>query len=423
VTAEATRPASTCPSCGSVRVVRLAYGFPGDEMWDAARSGTIKLGGCVLGPMDRWEDEWHCWACADRTWVVDHEKREHREGRTVHDCADHGLLWDPDSDSNGVRRGWNDVSDRFRPAGFIDRLWPYLRDVPDPAPAWRPNVERIGAALAVADTDGAEGSEGADQDPNRITEDDLRALGTLRPRAVDRVQDRLERIAEALAATPTDVELHTLDTISYERMVGKWSPAQAVVDMLDATVHVASRDAIRLVARRRPALLPERDPLVDAALGIPTDRQAWRPWWRTLAADPRLIERLQQLRTQLDAPGVPLLRIAWLSVLTREWDAADAGGPSPSLDLPDARWLRCTASELRAAPSPVRTVPIWVGTDPTREGDYGVENELSQWLETDTTFDELSEEGQRMVLEYLESKKSEQQRETGVEAEADGGDG
>ena len=322
-----------CPTCGSVRVVRRAFGFPGPEMWEAARAGRIRLGGCIIGPVERWEDEWHCWACADREWLTHHEGREHRAGRVAHDCSDDGLLWDPDSDQNGVRLGMRDVSDRFRPAGFIDRLWPYLRDVPDAAPAWRPNVERIAAALAAPDA--------PDAHPDRITEDELRTLGTLRPRAAARLHERLERIAAALAATPTDVELHTLDTVAYERTVGMWSPAQGAVDLIGSLVHGPSSAAVRLVARRRPALLAERHPLVDAALGIPSDRQVWRPWWRTLTADPALIERLQALRTQLDAADVPLLRIAWLSVRTREQDAADAGGQSPSLDLPEARWSRC----------------------------------------------------------------------------------
>jgi len=161
-TLERTETPPPCPTCGSVRVVRRAYGFPGAEMWEEARTGSIRLGGCVIGAMDTWEERWHCWACADQEWLAYHEAREHREGRTKHDCSDDGMLWDPDSDQNGVRLGLQDVSDRFRPPGFIDRLWPYLRDVPDGAPAWRPNVERIAAALA---TDRA---DRAGTDPDRI---------------------------------------------------------------------------------------------------------------------------------------------------------------------------------------------------------------------------------------------------------------
>ncbi len=339
-TLEQTATPPTCPTCGSVRVVRRSYGFPGAEMWEQARTGSIRLGGCVIGAMDTWEERWHCWACADQEWLASHEAREHREGRTAHDCSDDGLLWDPDSDQNGVRLGLQDVSDRFRPPGFIDRLWPYLRDVPDGAPAWRPNVERIAAALATGR------AEQVGADPYRITEEEILTLGPVRPREQDRIHTRLDRIAGALAEIPTDVELHTLDTVTYEQLVGMWSHAQVVVAMLRRMVDIEGPAAELVAARRRPALLAERHPLVDKALGIPEDRQVRRPWWRTLTADRDLVARLERLRTELDAPEVPLLRLAWLSVLTREQDAADAGGPSPSVDLPEPRWFRCPLTSL-----------------------------------------------------------------------------
>jgi hypothetical protein len=118
-------------------------------------------------------------------------------------------------------------------------------------------------------------------------------------------------------------------------------------------------------------------PLVDEALGIPEHRQVWRPWWRTLTADRDLVARLERLRAQLDAPEVPLLRLAWLSVLTREQDAAEAGGPSPSLDLPEPRWFRCpwnapaVTRPDRRVPSERTGRPIAVWADPTRPGDLG----------------------------------------------------
>lgn len=38
-----------CPTCGLRGGVRLAYGFPGPEMFEAAERGEIVLGGCVVG--------------------------------------------------------------------------------------------------------------------------------------------------------------------------------------------------------------------------------------------------------------------------------------------------------------------------------------------------------------------------------------
>lgn len=38
-----------CAQCGGP-LVRIVYGFPGPEMWDAAERGEIVLGGCVMSP-------------------------------------------------------------------------------------------------------------------------------------------------------------------------------------------------------------------------------------------------------------------------------------------------------------------------------------------------------------------------------------
>jgi len=52
-----------CPTCGSSEVVPIAYGLPGAEMWDAAKEGRIRLGGCVVPSSDEWDDRWACPAC------------------------------------------------------------------------------------------------------------------------------------------------------------------------------------------------------------------------------------------------------------------------------------------------------------------------------------------------------------------------
>ena len=38
----------TCPQCGSDRVRRLAYGYPGGSMIEQASRGEIILGGCIM---------------------------------------------------------------------------------------------------------------------------------------------------------------------------------------------------------------------------------------------------------------------------------------------------------------------------------------------------------------------------------------
>lgn len=51
-----TTPTSTpsCPTCGE-RGIRIAYGYPSGEMWDAEAAGKIVLGGCeVWDGMPNW---------------------------------------------------------------------------------------------------------------------------------------------------------------------------------------------------------------------------------------------------------------------------------------------------------------------------------------------------------------------------------
>ena len=60
-----------CALCGGP-VVRIAYGFPGPEMWDAAERGEIVLGGClppVIG------DATHSCSCGTLTATITDNER------------------------------------------------------------------------------------------------------------------------------------------------------------------------------------------------------------------------------------------------------------------------------------------------------------------------------------------------------------
>ncbi len=63
----ARRPAR-CPGCGSERVVRLVYGYPGPDLRDQARRGEVGLGGCLISEHDP------SWGCADCGVRIHHER-------------------------------------------------------------------------------------------------------------------------------------------------------------------------------------------------------------------------------------------------------------------------------------------------------------------------------------------------------------
>ena len=52
-----------CIECGQPAVVRIVYGMPGPETWDAVSRGEIELGGCVI--MDD-NPDFHCTSCGAR---------------------------------------------------------------------------------------------------------------------------------------------------------------------------------------------------------------------------------------------------------------------------------------------------------------------------------------------------------------------
>ncbi len=49
-----------CPKCGRAHIRRIAYGFPGPKMGEAAERGEIALGGCVIDERSR---QWECAHC------------------------------------------------------------------------------------------------------------------------------------------------------------------------------------------------------------------------------------------------------------------------------------------------------------------------------------------------------------------------
>ena len=55
---------TTCPACGSDRVVPIRYGLPGADMQLDYDDGNIELGGCLITDDD---PRWACQAC-DARW-------------------------------------------------------------------------------------------------------------------------------------------------------------------------------------------------------------------------------------------------------------------------------------------------------------------------------------------------------------------
>jgi len=57
-TAEVGQP--ICPECGKAEPMRIAYGYPSPEMFQASKRGELALGGCEVEPDS---PTWHCREC------------------------------------------------------------------------------------------------------------------------------------------------------------------------------------------------------------------------------------------------------------------------------------------------------------------------------------------------------------------------
>jgi hypothetical protein len=62
-----------CPNCRATEAVRILYGYPSVDMWQAEERGEISLGGCLIGPES---PDYECRSCgAPLPWVADEASR------------------------------------------------------------------------------------------------------------------------------------------------------------------------------------------------------------------------------------------------------------------------------------------------------------------------------------------------------------
>ncbi|MGW8847773.1 DUF6308 family protein [Streptomyces xiamenensis] len=161
---------------------------------------------------------------------------------------------------------------------------------------------------------------------DRITAEDLIAVQTLSvtvaaPCALDLLEGPLgHRMSDLLAAIPTDIDLAHVDTA----VVADDAPAEQAWRLLESQHGLGWVTAGKILARKRPRLLPVYDRVVRCALGRP------RPFWLLLHA--ALRENGAELHHQLlelrQAAGVPptvsALRVCDVTVWMKHRDLGHA---------------------------------------------------------------------------------------------------
>jgi hypothetical protein len=204
----------------------------------------------------------------------------------------------------------------------------------------KPNVARyFGLAEdAAVPYDGASFESYGENHPNRITADDLIAvtmlsieLGriskSLRPQHALAIEAQAAEVSRLLEQLPHDRDLPDLDVGEARRLLS-WegpqpSPARELYELLRRGLGVPTnpgRVAVyKLLARKRPRLLPIRDSLVELALAHQRPDPWWLPWWYAFDRDRgegcKLRSTLEAARAALPDPSrLSLLRAADVAI-------------------------------------------------------------------------------------------------------------
>jgi hypothetical protein len=96
------------------------------------------------------------------------------------------------------------------------------------------------------------------------------------------------------------------------QLLGPESPGmvlwQVVFEALTGTGAQKKVSTAKLLARKRPSLIPVFDRQNERRLGGGT--KWWESWWDALSHNPDDVQRLRDLRAQAGTPQLSLLRVA-----------------------------------------------------------------------------------------------------------------
>lgn len=127
----------------------------------------------------------------------------------------------------------------------------------------------------------------------------------------------LEEAAEdfnALLELIPNRELSSLSESEYNEYLGPQSAAQQLWDMLrrngdgESRWGIGSTIASKIMARKRPHLIPIEDSVVNGVIGLRRN-DSWKLWWQELREDQYLTSLAGRLRAAADLPYLSTLRI------------------------------------------------------------------------------------------------------------------
>lgn len=148
---------------------------------------------------------------------------------------------------------------------------------------------------------------------DKVTADDIVAVACLSIHVPAAASVRILREqADAIAALLADVPTTDLEDIPFEdhdKFFGEGTSAIALWRMLRNHKGVGQTTASKLMARKRPGVIPIFDSVVGRVTGFPNADGTWRAWHQAFSGDAALTEGLRILQKSAGLERISLLRI------------------------------------------------------------------------------------------------------------------
>jgi hypothetical protein len=138
-----------------------------------------------------------------------------------------------------------------------------------------------------------------------ITADDVLAVSFLSVQvtaraAIGLIETHAGEVSELLKRIPTDLDLSAVAPDEYAEVLGSQSPANQLWRLLRGSDSyrwgIGPTTASKIMARKRPRLIPIFDSVVGPLMGHPTSDGQWETWHSVLTDGSGLPERLRMIR-------------------------------------------------------------------------------------------------------------------------------
>lgn len=167
------------------------------------------------------------------------------------------------------------------------------------------------------------------QEPNVLTLEDLLSVELLSVRIhVDAKLAILGELARDISACleelPSDLAFEDLDDQQYQALLGDdESPASQLWNILRAQREIGQTKASKLMARKRPALIPIFDSVVREQAGLDHgSRDQWTVWREAFSGDRDFTAAIAHVRAESGQSQLTLLRtldiVLWMDATTKK---------------------------------------------------------------------------------------------------------